>query len=321
MRARAISFATSFLRPLPYCNLRSSRYPVQTFAKPFCAMNSSSGAARPSGRIAIIGAGNLGGAIIRGLVALGVPPENIAASARSRATLEKLPLPGSQLYTNNAEASADASTIVLCVKPAVIISVIDELNGHLHPSTSIISAAAGVPLAVLNRATSRATIRVMPTLSASVGRGCTGIAYSDGVPKDARTAAEAIFSAVGAVHVIPEKLMDAFTATASGGIAYALVFAEALADAGVRHGFTRQMAFEIAASTLEGAGILAAKGEHPAVLRNKVESPGGTTIAGTTALEKAGLRAAVIDAVDAAMDRVEQMNKEKEKEQKTGKRV
>lgn len=278
----------------------------------------------PNGIVAFVGAGNMGRAMIEGLVSQGMDPNLIRASARTERTLSLLPLPDTSKYTDNSKAVKEARVIMLCVKPYLVRDVIREISASMPLNAMLVSIAAGRSITNIEQwlkearpKSSAVIVRAMPNLAATIGCSATGVCYHE-LPErrpspDQKEQIRAIFEAVGDVHEINENLIDAVTAVSAGGVAYGLVMAEALADAAVKHGIPREMARAIAARAVEGAGSLARNNshKHTATLRNEIESPGGTTIAAYAALERRGFRAALIDAVDAAMQRVNGMNQER----------
>jgi pyrroline-5-carboxylate reductase len=190
-------------------------------------------------------------------------------------------------------------------------AVFEELAGKLRPEHLVVSIAAGVTLARLAAGlkTDR-LIRVMPNTPALVGQGAS--AYSLGAQATAADGAlvEELLSAVGQAHRIDERLLDAVTGLSGSGPAFVYVLIEALSDGGVRMGLPREIATALAAQTVRGAAeMVLTSGEHPAVLKDKVASPGGTTIAGLAALEDRGLRGALIAAVEAATCRSQELGK------------
>jgi pyrroline-5-carboxylate reductase len=217
---------------------------------------------------------------------------------------------GIKVTADNCEA-ASAPVVVLAIKPQILESVAAKLN--LTSATScpelVISILAGVPLQQLEAIfRGRAMIRAMPNTPATVGAGITAIATGQSVNADHKALAEQIFQAVGEVVEVPESLMDAVTGLSGSGPAYVAIAIEALADGGVAVGLPRPIAHKLAVQTVLGtAQLLAESGLHPAELKDRVSSPGGTTIAGVAALEQFGLRTALIRAVRAARDRAREL--------------
>jgi pyrroline-5-carboxylate reductase len=252
--------------------------------------------------IGFIGAGNMGGAIIGGLLSdrPGMAPEIFVSDSRKDAleSLEKR-YPGIHTSTDNNKA-ASASIVVLAVKPQVYEQVIREIRDRITPQTVIVTIAAGLTLEKVSSwfGQSRRIVRTMPNTPALVARGMTALCPGPGVEDADMKRVESIFSAVGRTVVLPEHLMDAFTSLAGSSPAWVFMFLEALADGAVREGIPRNLAYEIAAQAVLGSAALAQEsGEHPGVLKDRVCSPGGTTIEAVATLEKSGFRSAVIQAV------------------------
>jgi pyrroline-5-carboxylate reductase len=261
-------------------------------------------------KLACLGSGKMGTALLQGIVARGVcAPGDISISDPSAAALASAAaaVPGVMTAASNAEAARDADVILLCVKPAGIVPLIESLRDL--PSKLFISIAAGVTLSSMEAAAGHHRIvRVMPNTPALIGKGAA--AFSPG--KNATDAdcqlAEQLLSAVGIVIRVPEKLLDAVTGLSGSGPAYIYTVIEALADGGVAEGLTKDQALQLAAQTVAGAAAMVLQtGQHPAVLRDQVTSPGGTTIAGLAVLEAKGLRSALIEAVRAATRRAREM--------------
>ena len=257
-------------------------------------------------KLACLGSGKMGTALLKGIVTRGVcSAEEIAISDPSPAALSQATaaVPGVLTAVSNVEAARDADVILLCVKPAGIVPLIESL-GDL-PSKLLISIAAGITLSSMEAAAEHhRVIRVMPNTPALIGKGAA--AFSPG--KDATAAdcqiAERLLSAVGISIRVPEKLLDAVTGLSGSGPAYIYTVIEALADGGVAEGLTKDQALQLAAQTVAGAAEMVLQtGQHPAVLRDQVTSPGGTTIAGLAVLESKGLRSALIEAVRTAARR------------------
>jgi pyrroline-5-carboxylate reductase len=263
--------------------------------------------------VALIGGGNMGLALARGLVASGaLAPERLIASDPSAERIARIKADVGARVTvarSNADAFRAADTVVLCVKPCDLARVLEEVGplSSADPARRlIVSVVAGADVATLVRAVGpRARIaRAMPNAPCAVGEGASvftlGACATDA---DAATVA-ALLGSMGAAFQVPERLMDAATGLSGSGPAYVAQFVEALADGGVRAGLSREVASALALRTVLGtARVLIETAEHPAALKDRVASPGGTTIAGLHALERGGLRAAVIDAVVAAAER------------------
>ncbi|PID76561.1 MAG: pyrroline-5-carboxylate reductase [Deltaproteobacteria bacterium] len=259
-------------------------------------------------KIGFIGGGNMGKALIGGLTASGlVRPENIICSDICEKSLAATKAEyGINTTTSNAEAIQDAEIVIFATKPQILPAVLKETAGLLDKSRLIISIAAGVPLAAISLSAGKnlRLIRVMPNLCALVKESATAIAAGEFVLDGDMELARAIFDSVGTSVFLQEELLDAFTGLSGSGPAYMFMMLDALADAGVKAGLSREDSRLLSAQTMLGAAkMMLESGEHPGLLKDKVTSPGGTSIAGIQVLEQAGLRAAMIDCVEAASDR------------------
>lgn len=256
--------------------------------------------------VGIVGCGNMGEAIAAGLVASGRNPREVIASHPR--TIRRAQLEGThriRTTASNAEAVREADVVLIAVKPQVLAVVLPEI-AEAASGKLVISLCAGTPLATFQTALPDARlVRAMPNQPASVRAGVTGLFAAGSATDGDRERAAALFESVGAVVWLPrEDLFHAVTALSASGPAFVYAFAEALADGGVAAGLPRALALQLAAHTVAGAGrTLVASGEHPAALKDKVASPGGTTIHGLAALERAAVRGGAIDAVRAAANR------------------
>jgi pyrroline-5-carboxylate reductase len=259
-------------------------------------------------RIGLIGAGQMATALAGGWVRAGlIRPEGILASdvsaeARSRFTQATQ----AAATSNNLQVVEQAEVLVLAVKPQHIRGVLEELGGRVRPWQVVISVVAGLPMAKLQEALGEKSrvVRVMPNTPCLVGCGVSAYCLGPAATEADGELVARLFGAVGKTYQVQEAWMDAVTGLSGSGPAYVFVMLEALADAGVRLGLPREVALGLAAHTLLGAAqMVLATGEHPAVLKDRVASPGGTTIMGLYALERGGLRAALMEAVEAAARR------------------
>ncbi|MCZ6784334.1 MAG: pyrroline-5-carboxylate reductase [Proteobacteria bacterium] len=260
-------------------------------------------------RVGFIGCGAMAQALAGGLVAAGLPAERILGSdpdPGSRVTFEKSA--GAATRADNEDVVAESDLVVLAVKPAVVVPALEALAGSAALDERLwISIAAGVPIAALEGALpdGARVVRAMPNTPALVGAAATALCANPHATDADRAAASALFSAVGTTWEAPnEAMLDAVTGLSGSGPAYVFLFLEALGDAGVRVGLPREAAFQLAFQTVYGAAKLALEsGLHPAALKDRVCSPGGTTIAGLERLEALGVRAALYEAVAAATAR------------------
>jgi pyrroline-5-carboxylate reductase len=256
-------------------------------------------------RVGFVGAGNMGEALIKGLVeARVVPAEAIAATdVRPELLREVERRYHVRLFPDNPELVRHSDVVVLAVKPQIMDGVVRELGPAVTNDKLLVSVAAGVSTARLRAALGKEArlLRVMPNTPALVLEGATAIGRAAGLaPGDLETAEE-LFAAVGKTVVLDESLMDAVTGLSGSGPGYVALVVEALADGGVNMGLDRATALTLAVQTVLGtARLLRETGRHPAVLKDMVSSPGGTTIAGIAALEAGGLRAALMQAVEHA---------------------
>ena len=265
-------------------------------------------------KVGFIGGGNMGEALIKGLVAANlVPPESIFASdvrpERLRMLEEQY---GVQLLQDNAELVRQADIVVLAVKPQIMAPVVRQISAAVTKRKLLISIAAGVSTMTIRAALGKEArlIRVMPNTPALVLEGVTAIAKTDGLePGDLDTASE-IFSAVGRVVTLDEELMDAVTGLSGSGPAYVAIVVESLADGGVKMGLDRATAMILATQTVFGAArLMLETGLHPGAVKDMVSSPGGTTIAGVHALEEGGIRHTLIKAVERATQRSRELGR------------
>jgi pyrroline-5-carboxylate reductase len=216
---------------------------------------------------------------------------------------------GAALAASNLDVVRRADVVFLAVKPQSMPAVMAELAGKVGREKLVVSIAAGVTLARLSDGlkTDR-VVRVMPNTPALVGHGASAYALGRGATVADGQLVGQLVGAVGRAFAVEEKLLDAVTGLSGSGPAFVYVMIEALADGGVRMGLPRDIAAALAAQTVRGAAeMVLSTGEHPAVLKDKVASPGGTTISGLQALEDHGLRAALIAAVQAATRRSQEL--------------
>jgi pyrroline-5-carboxylate reductase len=255
-----------------------------------------------------IGSGKMATALIKGMLHSGVAgTAAIAASdplSAARANLEADT--GIRVYEANGPLVERSDVLVFAVKPQTMPQVLRELGPLVRPAHLVISIAAGISIETLTEALGpeRSIVRVMPNTPALLGEGASAYALGPGVRDDDEALVKAFLSSVGRAIQVPETLLDAVTGLSGSGPAFVYLIIEALADGGVRVGLPREVATMLAAQTVLGsARMVMESGLHPGVLKDQVASPGGTTIAGLHALERAGVRGALIDAVEAATRR------------------
>ncbi|OGP53486.1 MAG: pyrroline-5-carboxylate reductase [Deltaproteobacteria bacterium RBG_13_52_11b] len=258
--------------------------------------------------VGILGSGNMGEALIKGLLHGHLcRPEQIFCSdvrpERLKAIGETYGIKGT---SHNLEVVRHSEIIILSVKPQIMKQVIGEIAKSLDLSKLIISIAAGVPLHAIESCAKRELklIRVMPNICVSVREGVSAIAAGRNATQEDAMVAKTIFDSVGTTRFIEENLLDAVTGLSGSGPAYIFLIIDALADAGVKVGLSRNDALTFASQTVLGAAkMLIETGEHPGRLKDMVTSPGGTSIAGLHTLEQGGLRATLINAVEVATHR------------------
>jgi pyrroline-5-carboxylate reductase len=263
------------------------------------------------GTIGFIGAGNMGEALIRGLVGgKVVRPADLWVSdpdAARRARLAK----GYRVRAaaDNADLARRSDVIVIAVKPQLVGAVLAGIAPAAGRGKLIVSIAAGVPLAVIEAAVKARVVRAMPNTPALVGEGATAIAWGRGVTVADKNLVRKLFGAVGTIVEVAEGLMDAVTGLSGSGPAYVFTVIQGLADGGVQAGLPRVIALQLAAQTVLGAAqMVLATGVHPHQLRDQVASPGGTTIRGIAELEERGVPGALMAAVRAAAARSKELS-------------
>lgn len=265
-------------------------------------------------RLAVLGGGNLGSALIAGLIESGVwPAKRIAVSNRRRESSEALARRlGIRAAHDNLDCVRGADIVLLAVKPHVLPGVLEQISGSVKDAL-IISVAAGVPSRRIEDELQEGprVVRAMPNTPASVKQSATAVAAGRSATAGDLELSRNIFEAIGRVVVIDEAHLDAVTALSGAGPAYVFVMIEALADAGVKVGLPREVALELAAQTFHGAArMLQETGDHPGRLKDQVTSPGGCTIAGLHALEQGGLRATLMNAVETATRRANELGRD-----------
>ena len=264
--------------------------------------------------IGFIGAGNMAEALIRGLRAGPSSDQMLSAFDPDKDRLRSLHTAhGILMASNNEELVTSCNVVILAVKPSVVPKILDDLGSQISPDTLIISVAAGVPIAAIQQRITAQTgiIRAMPNTPALVGSGVTALASGPFARPSDMTLATGIFNCVGSTVVVPERLINGVTGLSGSGPAYVFLILEALSDAGVAVGLSREQARQLSLHTVLGAAELVKQsGEHPSILKERVTSPGGTTIAGLQALEEGGLRATLIRAVQRATERATELGKQ-----------
>jgi pyrroline-5-carboxylate reductase len=256
--------------------------------------------------IAILGTGKMGEAVLSGLLRAGRPAADIAVVVRREARADELRAAYGVPVISAREAAKSAATLVIAVKPADVGGMLDQIADLVTTSQLVISVAAGITTASIERRfpVEVPVVRVTTNTPLLVGEGMSLISAGSFAAEPHLQTAEEMLSPVGKVLRIPEYQQDAATALAGSGPAYVFYLIESLVDAGVLVGLPRRTALEMVTQTVYGAATMARdSGEHPVILREAVTSPGGTTIAATRELDRHGVRAAVFAAIEAARDR------------------
>ncbi len=263
-------------------------------------------------KIGFIGLGNMAAAMIGGMLQKGVArPENIIGSARTAATCRRVAEQyGIVTYSSNMEVAQQAEILFLAVKPQFFPEVIGEIRDCVGSQTVIVSIAAGKTLEEMGGlfGGERKLVRCMPNTPALVLEGCTGVCPGDGVSGEELEEVLTLLRSFGVAQQVPEHLMDAVVGVSGSSPAYVFMFLEAMADQAVAAGMPRKQAYTFAAQAVMGsAKLMLETGKHPGELKDMVCSPGGTTIQAVRVLEEKGLRAAVMDAMEACMEKSRNM--------------
>lgn len=253
-------------------------------------------------RLAVLGAGQLGETLIRGLIEAGLAePRAVTVTTAHRASARDVARRlGVRAAASNAEAVRGAQVVLLAVKPQQVIPVLREVGPRLTRSQLLISAAASVSTRLIEQHLQAGVpvVRAMPNTPALVRQGMTALAGGTRASAKHLARAEQMFAAVGETLVLDERHMDAVTGLSASGPAFLYIVIEALADGGVKMGLPRAVALKLAAQTVAGAGAMVVRtGEHPAMLKDAVTTPSGTTIDGILELEDGGVRVAMLKAV------------------------
>ena len=256
-------------------------------------------------QIAVIGGGKMGGVIIGGLVSRKLAAAaDVTVADKIKECLKALKeTHGVGVTEDNKKAAKKADVVVLAVKPQDMAGVLQEIAPAIDNKKLLVSIAAGIPTGFIegHLRDGIRVIRVMPNAPALIGEGVAALACGKNASEKDLEMARFIFNALGITVVVKEELMDAVTGLSGSGPAYGFVIIEALTDAGVRMGLSRDVALKLSAQTMLGAAKLCLQGDrHPAELKDMVTSPGGTTIAGLKALEEGKIRATLMAAVEAA---------------------
>lgn len=255
-------------------------------------------------KIGFIGCGQMGQAIIQGMIDAGVvPAENIAATAVSDETIDFVSDEyGIKISTDNKELARESDYLFLAVKPYVYQGVIQEIKSEVSEDTVVITIAAGITLEAMKETFERnvKVIRSMPNTPSLVGAGMSVLCPNDFVTKEEIAEVMEIFESFGEAEIIQESLMDAVPAVSGSSPAFVYMFIEAMADTAVQQGFPRDKAYKLASQAVQGAAKMVLEtGKHPGELKDAVCTPGGVTIDGVTMLEQTGMRSSIIQAMNA----------------------
>jgi pyrroline-5-carboxylate reductase len=265
-----------------------------------------------AGRIAILGIGKMGEALVAGLVSSGwrSPGEIVAADRGPERLKEVSEHYGVETTGSLAEAVAGAEIVVIAVKPQDMEGLLQEIGGLLTGDQTVLSIAAAITTAAIERHLSAAVpvVRAMPNTAATVHEGMAGLAAGAHAGEDHLRKAEELLASVGRTVRVSEPYLDAVTAVSGSGPAYFALLAESMIEAGILLGLSREISTDLVVQTMFGtAKLLRDEGMHPVELRESVTSPGGTTIAAIRELEQAGVRAAFLNAIQAAMSRAKEL--------------
>ena len=262
--------------------------------------------------IGFIGAGNMGYAMLKGALS-SISPENVGVTDRSFDKAESIAQEtGVRHFESNADCVKNCKYVVFSIKPQVYENVVDEIRKFVDDSKIIISLAPNVSIEMLNGMFGKnvRVVRLMPNTPALVGEGMTGYCYDDTLfNEEEKTFLADLFNSFGKAVKVSEKIMSAVVCASGSSPAYVFMFIEALADSVVKYGMSRDDAYTFVAQTVLGsAKMVLESGEHPGVLKDRVCSPGGTTIRAVEKLEECGLRNALFKATEACYNKCE--NKE-----------
>lgn len=256
--------------------------------------------------IAVLGTGKIGEALLSGLLDAGRSPDDLMFTERYPDRAAELEQTYRVRAVDNATAAGKADVLIVAVKPQDIDPLLADLAGLIRPSTLVVSLCAGLPTALYERRLPDGVpvVRVMPNIPMLVGEAMSAISAGRFAADAHLQLTEELLGSVGKVVRVPESQQDAVTALSGSGPAYFFYLVEAMIDAGILLGLPRPMVTELITQSAVGAArMLRETGEHPVLLREAVTSPGGTTIMAIRELERHGVRAAILAAIEAARDR------------------
>lgn len=262
--------------------------------------------------IGFIGAGNMGKAIIKGLINSGlVDKSQIIASSKTEKTRDSIKTEFNiGVFVDNATIVQKSDYLILAVKPNMHDEVLEEIRSSVKPNIVVITIAAGISIQYLKDKLKNTNkfVKAMPNTPARVGLGMTALSIGDGLDKEEIDNVLSIFNSFGRTEIIDEKLMDAVTAVSGSSPAYVYMMIEAMADGAVLQGMKRDQAYVFAAQAVMGAAKMVLEtGSHPGDLKDKVCSPGGTTIEAVSKLEEKGFRTAILEAMKVCADKSRMM--------------
>jgi pyrroline-5-carboxylate reductase len=262
--------------------------------------------------IALLGAGKIGESLLAGLLSSGwrAPEEIVATGRREERIRDVAERHGIRTTLSNAEAVAGAGLVVIAVKPQDFDTLLGEIGGLLTPEQTVLSVAAAIPTAQIEAriAPGVPVVRAMPNAPSLVHEGMAGVCAGAHAGDEHLALAEDVLSHLGSVVRVPERAMDAVTAVSGSGPAYFALLAEGMIEAGILLGLSREVSTQLVVQTMLGtARLLRDEKMHPVELREGVTSPGGTTIRAIQELENAGVRAALFNAIEAAMERSKEL--------------
>jgi pyrroline-5-carboxylate reductase len=260
-------------------------------------------------RVAILGCGKIGESLLAGLLSSGTTDLVVTARRQERvAGLHERH--GVEATLSNPEAAAGAGVVVLAVKPQDFEALLESIRETVSPGQTVLSVAAAIPTSFIERrlASGVPVVRAMPNAPSTVHEGIAGLCAGAHASEEDVARAEAVLAHLGPVVRVPETYMDAVTAVSGSGPAYFALLAEAMIEAGILLGLSREISTQLVVQTMLGTAVLLRDEQmHPVELREAVTSPGGTTIRAIRELEQAGVRAAFLNAIQAAMERSQEL--------------
>lgn len=264
--------------------------------------------------ITILGAGNMGTALVKGIIKADLtPPDKILLYGRRHEKLNRLSEELNVRYTmNNREAVFSTEIVIIGVKPQTVSHVLEETRNEFAEGQLVISIVAGISIESIQKKIGKkvAVVRAMPNIAVTVEQGATALSFGKHVTEEQQRIAVSIFEAVGEVVVVPEEQLNAVTGLSGSGPSYIYMVIEALIDGGVKNGIPRDVATKLAIQTVLGsAALVKSSALHPAILRDQVTTPAGTAINAIHELETRGLRSMIINAVGVAAQRSEELSK------------